>query len=257
MREYETNKTEHPKTGSTRDSRWGFESPYAGFVEYAAHTVWLREMNRPWEKILDLGRFQKFKKGQHIVADVATGDIAYLVSGKVQFAKAGITGQERIVFIFRSGTIFNEIPSLSERMHGAQFICLEDSKVCFFAREKVFSTKFVTEYPEIVLNLLGSLGIKSYILYSHACEMQLSSVTSQICKVFYTLVQSENSLCVNPNLTHYELSCILNVHRTTVSRAVGKLKCAGIIETFTKKKLVVTDMQKLTEIAQGKEVSRP
>lgn len=52
-------------------------------------------------------------------------------------------------------------------------------------------------------------------------------------------------------MTQGDMARLLGVHRVTVTKAVRKLKDQGVVRSFTKRELEITDFPRLLELSEG------
>ena len=104
---------------------------------------------------------------------------------------------------------------------------LEDSELYCFPVDLNFEDLLQMNVG-LVKNLLYSQSIKDFT-YSYIYEMYES--------------YQEKFFC--PNITQSEMALLLNMHTVTFSNVIAQLKEKNVIETFTKKQLIITDLEKL------------
>ena len=56
-------------------------------------------------------------------------------------------------------------------------------------------------------------------------------------------------------LSHHDLSCMVACTREAVSKAIGELREAGLIETPTPCRVVVLDEGRLSKVAMGQQIT--
>ena len=207
----------------------------------------LTDLNSPWEKVLNLGTPRSFPAKSIItVSDHGMSEIGmyYIRSGRVRLSSLTFDGTERIVLYMGKGTLFNELPMLilsSDHM----FTCMEKTETVFL-RKKNINEDFIKKNPELMLNLLISMGKKSKTFYSQFCNLRTLDTFSNVCHALYSmyLFNKINDLIV-PRLTQQELASFLGVHRSSLHKALTRLKQEGIIGDYHRRKLIVFDEERL------------
>lgn len=233
------------------DQVFGFRNPYEEQVENVTHPIWLGDINRPWEEVLHLAAFRTFRKGETLCfPEEDVQHFFYLSKGAVRSLKKDENGQERLILFMRSGTLFNDIIAISNCSRGTYYVFYENAEVWIFDKRSVMTRDFARNHPHLMLNLIGSLGLKGVILTSYTCEMQSLSTMAQLCRLFCTMEKNSEQRTFS-GITQQEIASVLNVHRSTVSRLLRELKQRGILTKYTKNELIIADMGRLCALAAG------
>lgn len=97
----------------------------------------------------------------------------------------------------------------------------------------------------LVKNLLYSQSIKD-LSYSRLSFINMNvKPLNRICSYLYEMYERYQEKTFCPNIAQSELALLLNMHTVTLSNVIKQLKEKNILETFTKKQIIITDLEKL------------
>ena len=220
---------------------------------YFFSPIILTDLNTVWEQLLHLGVPVSFPVRSFISAsgapsvDSASG-MYYIKRGRVRLSSLNISGQEKVMLYMGRGVLFNEIPML-QFSHDYVFTCMEDTETVFLSK-KLLTDKFIKEYPALFLNLLESMSKKSQNFYSQLSALRSFSSFANVCRTLYSmhLFQRLRGTIV-PHLTQQELAAFLGIHRSSLHKALTRLKEEGIIGPYSRKQLALHDEKALYEYA--------
>lgn len=213
----------------------------------------LSNLNTPWEQVLFLGTRVSFPPKKiiptHTGSSVLDG-MYYITRGRVRLSHIAPNGSEKVLFHIGQGSLFNEIPMLSSAPN-ATFTSVEQTDAYFWSR-KDLGLIFIKEYPELIYNLLQSLSVKASNFHMQLCSQGLFTSFVNVCRSLYSmyLYQQEGEKIV-PHLTQHELAALLGVHRSSLHKALTRLKEEDIIVSYNKKELIITDLDALFDYALG------
>ena len=213
----------------------------------------LIDLNKPWEKILDLGAPMSLPP-QSLISrrEFPSKNGMYLMRrGLVKLSHTSLSGKEKTHFFIGRNTLFHETPMLYEACHYS-FTCMEPTEIVFF-KKKLITPDFVRQYPELILNMLESFSIKASMLYGNLCREHSFSVFTRVCRVLYSmhLYQQQSGNLAVPRLAKQELAAFLGIHRGSLHKALSRLYDEGAIGAYRKKELPIHDAGALLEYALG------
>ncbi len=210
----------------------------------------LTNLNTPWEQVLHLGRPVRFRPRQLIAFshDDENSGFYYVRKGRIRLSYVSVRGQEKVLFYVGKGTLFHDIPVLVESDY--IFTCMEPTFAVYF-RKKLISAVFAREYPEIMLNWVESTAHKSRNLFMQLCGSGLFDCFTNVCRALCSMVLHNNEQGrVIPQLTRQELAALLGIHRCSLHKSLARLYDEGIIGGYSRKELVVHDVERLQGYAQ-------
>lgn len=214
----------------------------------------LVNLNTPWQRVFPLGTQFCFPAKKVISTnpdDPLLDGMYYITRGRVRLSNISPNGSEKILFYLGEGTLFNEIPMLTS-FQNSVFTAVEQTQVCFWTRKDLLSTSFTQKYPDLIGNLLQSLSLKATNFHNQLCSQGLFTSFINVCRALYSmhLYQRKDDRII-PYLTQHELAAILGIHRSSLHKALSRLKDEGIIESYSKKELKITDTEALLCYAES------
>lgn len=215
-------------------------------------SIWMQAMCLPWREVLHLGRPMKISRD---AALFGTGDrmdgIYYLDRGIMRLISLNQEGQESILLYVTSGNLLGESAMFNKMPVFAKFTAVEDCDLFFFDQQTV-RERIMPSHPELVENLLEFMAYKVGVTLHHSCEIINPDVRGKVCRLLFDMVRHgghENRSV--PKITQQEMATALGLHRATFSKVLADLKREGILETATRREIVVKDLAALSHYADS------
>lgn len=199
-----------------------------------------------FEYVLDLGPQFSVKKGEVLYPDTEGKiPICYLKKGKLCSYQIDEEGNVFIShFLLYGSLVFDVFFLLSEQFKAVPMKALEDSELYCFPVDLSFEDLLQIN-TGLVKNLLYSQSIKDFS-YSKLLRINMKvKPLNRICSFIYEMYERYQEKAFCPNIAQSELALLLNMHTVTFSNVIAQLKEKKVIETFTKKQLIITDLEKL------------
>jgi len=214
-----------------------------------AQSAHITNLNLVWEEALGIASKLIYKKNT-IIPHADQQGVYYIKEGKVKLSYISPNGQERIALIYDTHSIFNEARVFAGYDPIGCFKCATDVELYLFPKALLMKTDFITQYPEIVKNLLFTMGAKILLHYLFLTEMGTGSSMAQVCRFILSLsVKNDKALMFPVHMTQQEVCDLFGMHRATLARILRRLKDMGAISHFTTRKLIITDYDLLVEIS--------
>lgn len=203
----------------------------------------LRELNLVWEKALHLAEPMTFSPKTVITGTLSDygnsrQGMYYIKRGLIRLSSLSPGGQERTMLFMGGGVFFNEIPMI---LHpgDAVFTSMEVTETFFF-HKKTLTPDFIRSYPELMLNLLESLSKKSQFFYNQLSTAGMFGSFANTCRALYCMhLFNRQKGQIIPRLTQLELSALLGIHRSSLHKALTRLKDEGVIGAYNRKHLTI------------------
>jgi CRP/FNR family transcriptional regulator, cyclic AMP receptor protein len=148
-----------------------------------------------------------------------------LKKGRVQLYRHSEDGKRLVTAIVSAGSIFGEMPLLSQRMHDNVAEALEDCTLCVMSRadvEHLLETK-----PRLALNVISILADR-LAAAEQRMEMQAyGSVSQRLARLLLKLAAESDQV---DGVSHQQLGDLIGASRETVTRVLGDLRARGAIE---------------------------
>jgi CRP-like cAMP-binding protein len=174
----------------------------------------------------------------------------YIKRGKVRLSHVTVSGQEKMLLYMGEGMLFNEIPMLTVSSD-YMFTCVDNTEAIFWTRKQI-TADFVSQHPELVLNLMESMGRKIQNFYVQLCGMSSYGSFTNVCRILYSmhLFQQKNGVVV-PGISKQELADFLGIHRSSLHKALARLQEEGVVGAYTRNYLEVEDVEALKSYAEA------
>lgn len=209
----------------------------------------LTDLNKPWEKVLHLGTRVTFHARQIAPGSSPYTGLYYIVRGRIRLSGTSVNGQEKVMLYMGRGTLFNEIPML-QFVTGHGFTCMEHTVAVYWPK-KLLSTEFIKEYPELILNLMESMSLKSRNFHTQLSSMHGYGAFTNVCRVLYSMyLFNREGKAIVPQLSKQELAAYLGLHRSSLHKAISRLQDEGVIGNYHRAALEIHDPQALLAYAQ-------
>lgn len=210
----------------------------------------INDLNRVWEKVLHLGVKVCYPKNTIIPHGQISG-MYYLLNGAVSISYSTVAGRERLALSIGPGCLFNEARTTSRYEPGGRFTCTLDSVLYRFPENILSDADFICTHPDLVANVIQSMGLKMLIHYSFLTDMGIGSPETLLCRFILSLSRKNSGArSFAAEMTQQEIADLLGVHRTTLARAVRQIKQKGIIDMFTRREVRIGNYDLLVRIAR-------
>ncbi len=180
-----------------------------------------------------------FPKQTIIITEKDETDSLYIIiSGKVKIFTSDNGGREVTLVTQESGSYFGELALLANEPRSASVITLEKT-VCGVISKTDF-TVWLTEHPDVTLNLLGDLSQKVRQLTTKVKQLALSNVNERTIQVLYKLaVKDDNgNFIIQRRPTQQELASMVGASREMINKVLKDLSHKGHIEIHEKTMLI-------------------
>ena len=230
-----------------------FDESYIMDIKGEFAPLILTNLNTPWERVLALGTPLSFPTKKIIPtvgSNTSQDGMYYITRGRVRLSHIAPNGSEKVLFHMGKGMLFNEIP-MFVAVQNAIFTAVEPTKVLFWPRH-LLSLSFIKGYPDLISNLLQSLSRKASNFHIQLCAQGLFTSFINVCRALYSMhLYQRKGETITPHLTQHELAAMLGVHRSSLHKALTRLKEENVIASYNKKELVVTNLEALLYYALG------
>lgn len=210
------------------------------------------ESNTVWAAVLHLAARHAYPAGHPLdLIGAALMDFYYIEKGRLLITYASQSGRERPILAVGHGNIFNAATALTGFDNpDSQYLCLDDTILWRFPGSLLRSPDFVRQYPELIINLMQSLGTKTLKMHENLSYTGSDIALVQLARWLSRAADDHGALSFRPNLTQQDLASMLGIHRATLVRCIHALREQGIINRFTKNILDITDAEALRRLAE-------
>ena len=215
----------------------------------------LGPMNLPWKRALALATPRNLgADAPLLLAGSEALDFYYLASGSLRLMHLAKDGSERTILYLCSGNLFNESTALAGfDALDCCFISMEASLVYRFPGKLLQDPGFISDNPELIINLMKSQAIKILMMHVGLGSTVDHSALRTVSRFILSLVERHGGSCeFDPNLTQQDIASLLGLHRASVVRALAELRRLGAIIKFTKHTLKLDRLDVLVALAEKK-----
>ncbi|MDD2724733.1 MAG: Crp/Fnr family transcriptional regulator [Methylovulum sp.] len=180
-----------------------------------------------------------FPKQTIIISEKDETDSLYIiVSGRVKIFTSDNGGREVTLMTQETGSYFGELALLGNEPRSASVMTLEKT-VCGIISKGDFKI-WLTEYPDVTLNLLKDMSEKIRILTRRVKNLALSNVHERTVQVLYKLACKEENgdLVIHDRPTQLELASMIGASREMINKVLRELEKKGYLENHDKSILI-------------------
>ncbi len=197
---------------------------------------------------------REYSKGHILVfADENPDHIFYIVEGRVRKYDVSYRGDEVIINVFQPPAFFPMSWAINHTPN--KFFYKAETKVVLHAVPTSAALEFITQNPDVALDLLGRLYKGLEGIYGRLVHLMSGTARSRLlyeliieCRRFGKKTNGSYIL----NINEVDLAARAGLSRETVSREMKKIKDAGWA-TISKANIVIKNVE-LLETALGGEV---
>lgn len=179
-------------------------------------------------------RINKCKQREIVVAcgQVFQG-IGIIASGKVALTKETYSGNRIIMGMLDAGDIFGETVAFSDsKVWPMTVIAQEDCTLLFLPPDKITGTcsNICASHSTLIMNMLKILSNQALMLDKKIEHMSAKNIRGKIGSYLLDIYRQKNHNTLTIPMKRHEMADYLNIPRPSLSREMGLMRDAGIIE---------------------------
>ena len=220
------------------------------------YTGRIQRQDSPFVDILNFGTRYEFCKGESILPDEKFDKVFYYIDrGCITLYHDIYNGKSVPIIKFYEGNTFaTSISIVSDytnfRTYDIHYICEENTVIWSFPSKIITDRDMIVKYPDVIAYVLRQQCIKTLIMHNNFTMRNQDSAEKMICNFILNMsIDNGSSTNFNPRISQTELALSLGIHRTTLARAVRKLREKRVLGIFSSTQLEIIDMDKLKLIA--------
>lgn len=212
-----------------------------------------------WGKFTHLAIKRIFLKGSQVFDIVnPIHGIYYVKKGEVEVILHTLHGPEKVLYYVGEGCIFGEVSCFVTGDSGEARVLARTDSECYFFSKEIIENQLAETQPKLLLELIQAEAYKIR-MYGVLLQDSLNNNNfERVCKMLVYLVRfkitdnkpNDKKIIINPGLSQIDMARLMGLHRVTVTKAINKLKHMGIVETYSKKSLIIADFPKLSSLIQ-------
>jgi CRP/FNR family transcriptional regulator, cyclic AMP receptor protein len=176
--------------------------------------------------------------------------IFLLLEGRIRIYKV-VAERELTLIVLESGTMFGEMSLTAQGAHEAYTQAMQPSRVCAISHNQF--RQLVMDNPEVGLRVAEVLSERQVLYWNRMADIALKEVPARLASLILQLVGSEGVAIpegyrIPTRYTHEQLGAMIGARRVAVTRALGWLRRAGVVE-LRRRRIYVTDIKVLENLA--------
>lgn len=186
-----------------------------------------------------------FSKKKHIEFTGTSRDYIYFVkTGRVKVSYLSPEGKEITVTILHPGDVYS--------LHSeATITVIEPAEIWYIGTDNF--KKILLEHPDLAINLFKILGAILKNTNDALLNLAFKEVNSRLATLLLKMAREKGvstaaGISFVLGLTHEDIANLISSTRQTVTTVLNRFEKSGIIEV-NKKKIIVKNMEKLTELS--------
>ncbi len=197
-------------------------------------------------------RMHEVKKGEVLYLQGASDKNFYILKkGAVKITKLTPQGNEIILDIFASGTIFGEIQAMEPRERNESAVVVEDGLLCIMKHEDF--DKLLQMVPGLAVRVNKMIGLKRWKIENKLIDLLYRTVEQRLAKTFLNLLEDfgvphGTGYLLKIKLTHKDYAELIASTRETVTATLNKMKNDGLID-FDGKYIAIASTEKIADLA--------
>lgn len=191
---------------------------------------------------------KNYQAGETIFDEGDPGLGFHLVAqGRVKVFKRSPDGKEQILHLFGPGEPFGEVAIFLGLGYPAQALALVETVTVFFPRPAL--RDLIARNPDLAFGLMAILSQRLVRFTALLESVTLKEVPARLAAFILDLA-SDGRNQVKLTISKGQLASLLGASPETISRALGRLKNANLIQE-DKPLMTITDRSRLQDVADG------
>jgi CRP-like cAMP-binding protein len=195
---------------------------------------------------------REVKKGEVLYLQGASDNNFYILKkGAVKITKLTPQGNEIILDIFASGTVFGEIAAMEPRERNESAVVVEDGLLCTMRKEDF--DNLLQMVPGLAVRVDKMIGLKRWKIENKLIDLLFRTVEQRLAKTFLNLLEDfgvprGKGYLLKIKLTHKDYADLIASTRETVTATLNKMKNDGLID-FDGKYIAIDSIEKIADLA--------
>jgi len=200
-------------------------------------------------------RWHTYSADQQIVGHQDDSrDVHFIVSGRVRIVLYGASGREVTFRDQAAGGMYGELAAIDGAPRSASVVALADTTIAALPPAAFWQA--LRDHPEIAADTLRRLAMLVRSLSERVYEFSTLAVKNRLHAELLRLSRDHmtgpREAVIDPSPTHAEIASRISTHREAVTRELGELARAGLVERRGHG-LVVLDVPRLARMVEDVE----
>lgn len=180
----------------------------------------------------------------------AADRVYFVRSGILKVSKVTDEGRELTLQFHVKGDLFGEVAAFSPGRHETMAEAYEEAELSSLGRDDFLA--FMRQWPDTALRITAMIFERRKRLENRVGALLFKTAHARLASLFLDLaeefgVRDSRGVIINLKLTHKEMASLIGATRETVSFAILDLRRDGLIETESKR-VVLLDESKLRDL---------
>lgn len=189
-----------------------------------------------------------YAKGEVILSQGGVTDRSGLIiEGSIIAEGVSYSGTRRTISTLVTGEMFGDVLIFSKgRKTPVSIIAREDTTVLFVSLDTLLRSESEPLCMRALLNMLGGIADKFWVLNRKIAYLSAKSLRTKTAMFLLDMQRRYSSDIFTVEYSREELSSLLSVNRSALSRELSRMQSEGII-SFYKSSFKILDRKRLTE----------
>jgi CRP-like cAMP-binding protein len=179
-------------------------------------------------------KIKKFKQREIVaVAGQPFDGVGVVGSGRVALTRETYSGNRIILEILGAGEIFGEVVAFSDnKVWPVTVIAAEDGAVLFLPPQKILGncSNICASHSALIRNTLNILSNRALMLGKKIEYLSARTIRGKVCSYLLDMFRRSGDAALMVPMKRHELADYLAMPRPSLSRELGLMRDAGIIE---------------------------
>jgi CRP/FNR family transcriptional regulator, dissimilatory nitrate respiration regulator len=179
-------------------------------------------------------RIKKSKQREIVaVAGQPFDGIGIVASGRVALTRETYSGNRIMLEILDAGEIFGEVIAFSDnKVWPVTVIAEEDSEVLFLPPQKITGNcaNICASHNTLIMNTLNILSSRAQTLGKKIEYLSARTIRGRVSSYLLDMFQRSDAVALHLPMKRHELADYLGMPRPSLSRELGLMRDAGILE---------------------------
>lgn len=217
-------------------------------IRYLQRVSFLRKLpTRELSRVLRLAKVKHYKKGEVIFRQEESGNHLFVVlTGLVKIFVASTSKRKKTMAVLKGGDFFGEMALLDGRVRSASAMVLKASSVLIIHKNDF--KRLLIDDPKLTLQVLRTMCDRLRKANDQIQALLFKNVHGRVVKTLVEMAASgrkeDGQVVLAQPMTRQDLAEIVGTTREPVTRSLGMLKRAGLID-YREKDIVIKDLERM------------
>ena len=215
---------------------------------YLQHVTFLKKLpSKDLKRVVRIAKMLTFQKGQFIFKQEESGSHLFVVlTGLVKIFFTSSSRRRKTLAMLQSGDFFGEMALLDGKVRSANAMAVRPSKVLVI--QKADFKRLLMKDPDLTFVVLRTLCDRLRKADEQIRSLIFKNVHGRVVKTLVDMShdgkREDGGVVLRNPMTRQELAEIVGTTREPVTRSLGMLRRAGLIE-YRDKSIIIKDLERM------------